>query len=170
MKKIVLFMLLVSAQLGCTQTQVESEAPGDSGLRLFLSQWEEAQARFINGDPTSWKQNASQGHDATIFGAFGGYEKGWSDAGPRYDWASSQFKESKATQKIEYLNTAVSGDLAFTVAIERQQVRLGGQEDQSPRALRVTQIFRKEGDGWKLLHRHADALTERQAPSTGPQK
>ena len=141
----------------------------DSSLQMFLPQWEMAQSRFINGDPTLWKQNASHGDDATIFGAFGGYEKGWKQVGPRNDWASSKFKESGAGQKIEYLNSAASGDLAFTISLERQeQVSMGNQNKPAPRTLRVTQIFRKEGSVWKLLHRHADPLVERRAPSEAP--
>ncbi|MBA2703558.1 MAG: nuclear transport factor 2 family protein [Blastocatellia bacterium] len=171
MKKILLLVLLVSGLSGCTQTQVPTTAAGDSSLKAYLPQWEKAQSRFINGDPTLWKQNASHRDDATIFGAFGGHEKGWNEVGARYDWASSQFKDSGASQKIEYLNTGTSGDLAFTVTIERQeQVRLGDQEKPAPRALRVTQIFRKEDGVWKLLHRHADPLVEKKAPTTVPQK
>jgi hypothetical protein len=92
-----------------------------------------AQTRFINGDPALWKQKASHRDDATIFGAFGGHEKGWKEVSARNDWASSQFKDSGATQKIEYLNTGASGDLAFTVTIERQEgVRMGDQEKAAP--------------------------------------
>jgi ketosteroid isomerase-like protein len=166
MKKLLLLMLLVSAPPGYTQTEVRPTVAGDSSLRKFLPQWEEAQSHFINGDPTLWKQHSSHGDDATVLGAFGGYEKGWNEVGPRYDWASSQFKAGGARIKVEYLNTGVSGDLAFTVAIERQEeVRLGNQENPAPRALRVTQVFRKENGAWKLLHRHADPLVEKKAPS-----
>lgn len=167
MKNVLFLVVLLYTHLGCTRPP---NAAGDSTLRVFLPQWEGAQARFINGDPTLWKENASQREDATIFGAFGGYEKGWNEVGPRYGWASSQFKESGATQQIEYLNTGASGDLAFTVGIERQQARVGGQETLTPRALRVTQIFRREGSSWKLLHRHADPLMDRQPPSAAPLK
>ncbi len=171
MEKILSLVLLVSALSGCATTKVPSTAAGDSTFQSFLPQWEAAQSRFINGYPTLWKQNASHRDDATIFGAFGGHEKGWNEVGARNDWASSQFKDSGATQKIEYLNTGVSGDLAFTVTIERQKdVRMGDQEKPAPRALRVTQIFRKEDGVWKLLHRHADPLVEKKAPSTVPQK
>ncbi len=111
MKKILSLVLLVSALSGCAQTEVRPTAAGDSSLQSFLPQWEEAQSRFVTGDPTLWKQNASQRNDATILGAFGGYERGWNEVGPRYDWASSQYKSGGATMKVEYINIGVSGDL-----------------------------------------------------------
>lgn len=163
MKTIPLLALFVSALSGCTQeTQVPTTAAGDASLQAFLPQWEAAQSRFINGDPTLWKQNASHRDDATMLGAFGGHEKGWKEVGERCDWASSHFKATGATETFEYLNTGVSGDLAFTVAIEHQEeVRMVDQETRAPRALRVTQIFRREDGVWKLLHRHADPLIEK---------
>ena len=168
MKRPLPFVLLVSA---LCFAHVVPASPGDSEFLAFLRQWDEAQARFLTGDPTLWKQNASQREDATILGGFGGFEKGWAEIGPRYDWASSQYKESGAKLKTEYISTIVSGDLAFTVAIERQQeVRLGGQGTPTQRALRATQIFRKEEGAWKLLHRHADPLTEKKSPAAGAEK
>jgi hypothetical protein len=56
----------------------------------------------------------------------GAYEKGWSEVSARYDWAASRFKDSGAKLKIEYLSSGVSGGLAYTVAIERCDVRLKG--------------------------------------------
>ena len=161
-----ILLVFMSTLLGCTRTAPPSIATADAGLRAFLPRWEEAQTRFINGDPTQWKQNASHRDDATILGAFGGYgEKGWDAVGTRYDWASSQYKSGGATLKVEYVTVVVSGDLGYTVAIERQQgARLGDQQDPSRRALRATQIFRREDGAWKLLHRHADPLIEKKAP------
>jgi ketosteroid isomerase-like protein len=171
MKKTSLFVVVLCAMYFWAQTQVRSAANTDSGFQTFLARWEEAQSRFINGDPTLWKQNSWHGDEATIFGAFGGHEKGWNEVRSRYDWASSQFKKGGAKIKVEYLNSGVSGDLAFTVAIEHQEnVRLGDQDQAAPRALRVTQIFKKEEGAWKLLHRHADPLVEKKAPSTASQR
>ena len=169
MKKTLLSLLLAAALLVCAH--VRSTRAGDAGFQAFLRRWEEAQSRFLTGDPALWKQNASQRDDATILGAFGGYEKSWSEVGARYDWASAQYKNSGAKLKVEYINTGTSGDLGFTVAIERQEeVRLAGQPHPASRALRVTQIFRKEGGAWKLLHRHADPLMDKKPLAGSSQK
>ena len=172
MKKTLLLVLLVYPISSFAQGQVRKETIADSSFRAFLPQWEEAQTRFINGDPTLWKQNASHSDDATILGGFGGYgEKGWAAVGARYDWGSSQYKGGGgATVKVEYISIVVSGDLAFTVGIERQEAVRVGDQKPTRRAIRATQIFRREGGAWKLLHRHADSLIEKQAPSKTPRK
>ena len=129
MRRIMLLVVaLVFPEIAYTQAQGNSDAATDSSFRAFLSQWERAQGRFINGDPSLWKQNASHEADVTIFGAFGGREKGWNEVGPRNDWASSRFKDIGANQKIEYLNRGTSGDWAFTVSIERQVAQLASQQ------------------------------------------
>jgi hypothetical protein len=57
----------------------------------------------------------------------------------------------------------VTAELAYTVWIERVNVKVGGSEDITPWALRVTMIFRP-GDGVrKIFHRHADPITTPQA-------
>jgi ketosteroid isomerase-like protein len=52
------------------------------------------------------------------------------------------------------------------VQIERTQARLLGSEDLTPLALRTTVIFRREGDTWKIAHRHADPITTPRPIST----
>ena len=159
---VVLLTMVLTTRLA--NGQAPTAPSGDSSFRPFLRQWEEAQGRFINGDPTLWKRKASHEADVTIFGAFGGRERGWAEVGPRNDWASSHFKKSGATQTIDYLSVVQSGDLAVTVSVERQSARLRDQSELTARSLRVTQVFRREGGEWKLLHRHADPLVERVRP------
>jgi ketosteroid isomerase-like protein len=50
------------------------------------------------------------------------------------------------------------------VTIERYDARL---KDGSTfkESLRITQLFRREVAGWRLVHRHADPLVERRKPS-----
>jgi ketosteroid isomerase-like protein len=45
-------------------------------------------------------------------------------------------------------------------------MKLGDSPDMVPVALRVTTVFRREDDGWKLVHRHADPITERRPPES----
>lgn len=151
-------------------SQAPEAAAGDSSLGAFLPQFEDGVSRFINGDPTLWKQNTSRHDDATIMGAWGGYETGWNEVGPRYDWAAARFRQSGAKVKVEYLASGVSGDVAYTVAIERSEVRLSDQGESASMPLRVTHVFRKEDGVWKLVHRHADPLLGKTAPATVLQK
>lgn len=161
-----LFSILAS---GCA-TSGAPAASGDASLRAFRPRFEEGTSRFINGDPSLWKQNASHRDDVTIMGGWGAYEKGWQEVGARYDWASARFRESGAKVKVELLSSGVSGDLAYTVAIERNEVLVVGQDKPAPSALRVTHIFRREDGSWKLIHRHADPLISKTAPDTVLQK
>ncbi len=173
MKQIFLLILLVSPLFGNLRAEGRQDAAtAGSSFKVFLAEWEKAQSRFINGDPTLWKQHASHRADVTILGGFGGYgEKGWAAVGARYDWASSQYKSGGATMKVEYLSIVTSGELAFTVGIERQEgARVSDQQSPGPRALRATQVFRREGGAWKLMHRHADPVIEKQVPAALPKK
>ena len=160
-----LLLFLASITAGCTSAHTQPENGDDAHFQAFLRQWEEAQARFLQGDPTLWKENASHLADVTILGGFGGPgEKGWEAVGARYDWASSQYRRAPATVEVEYLNVVVRNELAFTVAIERQTAARIGEEPAPRRVLRATQIFRRENGAWKLVHRHADAALEKRAP------
>lgn len=58
-------------------------ATGEESFERYLPQFEEGIARFLSGDPMPWKLNASQGDDVTVMGAWGAYEQGWREAGPR---------------------------------------------------------------------------------------
>ena len=45
------------------------------------------------------------------------------------------------------------------MTIERQHAQIGGLPDQDW-SLRVTQVYRREGADWLLVHRHADPLVD----------
>jgi hypothetical protein len=168
MKK--MFLSLVSTLSVCailTATAGDSVVPevdDVSEFHSFLRKFEEGTERFINGDPTLWLQHVTPRGDASIMGGFGGYEQG-KEVGARYKWAAEQFRPSGAALKVEYVTSAVGADLAYTVSIERSQALVAGQAAAMAMALRVTHVFRKEHGVWRLLHRHADHLVEKTAPS-----
>ena len=123
-----------------------------------------AQADFVRGDATSFLDLWSHGDDVTIMGAFGGYEQGWAAVGPRLKWAASQFSDGSWNQEI--VSTVASQDFLLTVAVERTEANLGGGTERVLQELRVTQAFRREADGWKIVHRHADPLRPTAQPTT----
>jgi ketosteroid isomerase-like protein len=126
-----------------------------------------AVASFVNGDLEPWLALCSRADDASLFGGWGGHEVGWQQLGPRYEWANARFSRSGQTEvTFDLIASHTSGDLACTIWIERSQVRLAGQAETAPMALRVTQIYRHEADGWKLLHRHADPIATIQVPES----
>ena len=53
--------------------------------------------------------------------------------------------------------TYSSDELVVLVTIERVHGEIGGLPEQDW-ALRVTQVFRRAGTTWQLVHRHADPL------------
>jgi ketosteroid isomerase-like protein len=159
--------LLVSVLLAWrAESAGSTEAAGDSSFPTFLGQFEQGITRFINGDAALWKQHASRRDDVTLMGGWGTCERGWKGVGARYDWAAGRFRDSTATLHVEYMSSGVSGDLAYTVSIERSVVRLADQDVPASMVLRVSHIFRREAGAWTLIHRHADPLVETTAPAT----
>ena len=136
-------------------------------FEAFLIRFEEANTAFVNGDASLWLPLVSRSEQSSIFGGFGGQEVGWSQIGPRYAWAASQFRPSGAKVEFEYLEKHVGSDTAYTVAIERCTVRHLSQPEAVPHVLRATMVFRAEDGEWKNAHRHADPLSPTASPS-GP--
>jgi ketosteroid isomerase-like protein len=136
----------------------------DPSLHVVLQALKESQRRFMSGDVALWMEHLSRRDDVAILGGWGGHETGWSETHARYQWACARFRASQAKLTVEYLTSCVSGDLAFTTAIERSEVKVEGQERAASMALRVTHIFRREDGTWKLMLRHADPLVARTPP------
>ena len=137
----------------------------DNQLRDFtvaVEQGGRAAGDFAGGDPQPYRSLWAQDGDVTIFGAWGAYEQGWQAVGPRLDWAAARFASGGTQQEI--LSMGSSGDLGYTVALERGQVRLAGESVAAPMLLRVTHVYRRVGGEWKIIHRHADAVTDKIAP------
>jgi ketosteroid isomerase-like protein len=137
----------------------------DPELSAFLNKLERAIDEFLNGNNRPWLELASRHDDATIMGAWGAYELGWSQVGARYDWAAAQFRPSGAKLSVQYLASGASDDFAYTVALERSEPLVAGHDQRRRSELRVTHVFRKEDGQWRFVHRHADPLIAKTTPS-----
>ena len=66
--------------------------------------------------------------------------------------------------KRAWTRTGATLKASRSVWIERGEARVEGVEELRPMGLRVSQIYRREADGWKIIHRHGDAITDKIAP------
>jgi hypothetical protein len=143
----------------------ESAATSDADdLEHAIQQMRAATTDFINGKTDTWKAMCSHRADATLFGGWGGYERGWEQLEPRYEWAADRFAGGEVT--FEEIARYATPDLACTIHFERMRARLTGGEEIVRINFRVTQDFRREEDGWKLVNRHADNIVSIQAPDS----
>lgn len=105
----------------------------------------------------------SHADDATVLGGFGGHEMGWPQIGPRLQWVGETFLGGRCDYEV--LTSWAGADLGYVVQVERIEARVRDRAEPLHLALRVTMVFRREGGEWRLLHRHADELVEKKAPS-----
>jgi SnoaL-like domain len=120
-----------------------------------------ALSEFAQGRAAPYQALWSQADDVTIFGGFGGHERGWSSVGPRLAWAATQFESGRWA--IEPLSAEFGVDLGYTVTLEHGEALVAGQVE--AQELRVTHVFRLEDDTWKIIHRHADPHTQTTSPA-----
>jgi ketosteroid isomerase-like protein len=116
----------------------------------------DANSAFMRGDMVGYLALIDHADDYTLMAPFGGAPvRGFDNSAGRLAEMARYFKAG--TAELEVVQTYASGDLAVLVAIERQRAEVGGLPEQAW-SLRVTLVFRREGPGWKLAHRHADPL------------
>jgi ketosteroid isomerase-like protein len=123
----------------------------------FMQQRQEAARAYVSGDATPLGKIVTHQSTATFFGPRGGYTQGAEAVWSRYERDVTSF-ESGGESHFEILDMAASGGLAYWVGFQRATTHRRGGPEAVPFNLRVTELFRREGDTWKLIHRHADPL------------
>ncbi len=74
-----------------------------------------------------------------------------------YERDAQSFEPGSQTT-FEVLQMEATEELAYWVGIQRAVTRLRGNAEPVKFNLRVTELFHREGDSWKMVHRHADPL------------
>ena len=133
----------------------------DAELAELVSCMNEAADAYIRGDIHRYLSLFDHPDDYTLMPPYGGETSvGYHFSEEAAAETSRFFASGEA--KLEVQATYRSGDLVVLVAVERQHGVAGGYPDQDL-SLRVTLVFRRAGDRWQLVHRHADPLV-RQIP------
>jgi hypothetical protein len=125
-------------------------------FRQFMKQREDAARAFVRGNAAPLGGIVARVSHATFFGPQGGYERGPEHVYSIYERDAAHFTSGDTS--FEILHMAASDGIAYWVGFQRAMARLDGTAEPVPFDLRVTEMFRREGDEWKLVHRHADSL------------
>jgi ketosteroid isomerase-like protein len=127
-------------------------------LDRVIEQCQQALDEFVKGNPEPMQAMFSHRDDVSLANPFGPPTRGWEQVAAAMDRAASNLRDGGM---VAFKNVAkyVTPELAYTVWVERQKARVGGRQDVTSFALRVTMIFRPEEGTWKVVHRHADPIT-----------
>jgi ketosteroid isomerase-like protein len=119
----------------------------------------EASARFYaglnqmaNGDGVGLADIWSHGADVTTMHPIGGREVGWGKVKESFQQVAQVARDGRIRLDDQIIR--VTGDLAYELGVERGALDLAGQGVAVDG--RVTNIYRREGGDWKLVHHHAD--------------
>ncbi len=123
----------------------------------FMKQRSEVALAYINGDATPLGEIVARHSPATFFSPSGVYRQGAEAVWSQYELDATNF-ERGGDGHFEILHMGMSDDLAYWVGFQRATAHLRGRSEPVPFNLRVTELFRRDGDTWKLIHRHADPL------------
>ena len=127
----------------------------DLELAQLIRRTEEATSAFMRGDMEGYLALTPHARGYTLMNPLGGPLARYQDRSESLREAAGYSKAGEAKLELEYAH--VWGDTVVLVMIERQHGEVGGLPDQDW-PLRVTQVYRRDGSGWQLVHRHADPL------------
>lgn len=147
--------LVGSAARGATRPAAATRH--DAVAAALVHRAEQAAKTFIRGDMHRWYGFVNPiAPDFTLMQPFGGpVSRGFDASDERLASMSRYFTKGEAELEIQEVYR--SDDLVVLVMIERQFGVVGELPEQDW-SLRVTQVFRRNGTLWELVHRHADPL------------
>lgn len=117
-----------------------------------------ALAAIINGDVEPFLALYSDAEDITIGNPFGPFAVGRDGTRAAGSRAAGNYSDGEIVG-FDPVATHATDALACVVEVERFSVRLAGAPELASAALRVTSLYRREAEGWRLVHRHADPIT-----------
>jgi ketosteroid isomerase-like protein len=142
---------------------MQRDLPQESLSRMF-EQLRSANDRMMQGDSGPWKELLSPRDDVVLLGAFGGYIHDRAEVDARFDRTAQAYAGGHSS--FRNLAMWVGTDLACTVDLEQHHEQYLAGHGPMTITYRVTHLFRREADGWKIILRHADPLAEFRGPES----
>ena len=120
-----------------------------------LAAYDASLQEYVSGRPDPQMALWSQLEDVTLCNPIGPPTRGAENvvaaaSGPSRMMSDGTFHGAEEVSRV------ISEDIGYVVRIERGATHVNGSAQALPYELRVTLIFRREGDAWRVVHRHAD--------------
>lgn len=147
--------LLAQPTAGSASPSPSAPPPG-AELADLIWRSEQANAALMRGDIDAYRSLVTLSDDFTLMSPFGGAPTHGTDM-TEARWQSMGRFFRNGTLRQDVIRAYRSPDMIVLALIERAQVEVGGLPPQDW-ALRVTLVYRREGNEWRLAHRHADPL------------
>ena len=108
--------------------------------------------KMANGEASSMSTVWAHGGDVTTMHPIGQREVGWEQVRPVWEQVASMCSEGQIRLRNQLIR--VGTDLAYEVGMEEGQITMAGERVAFNG--RVTNIYRREGGEWKIVHHHSD--------------
>ena len=132
----------------------------DAFLEATMARYRDAETALHDGDAAPRKAMWARADPVTLLGAALS-ASGWDEIEPIFDRLQARFSKCTSSEH-EVIAAGASGDLAYIVAFEHTTASVNSSPP-VPYTLRATTVFRREGGDWKVVHRHADPVSENAA-------
>jgi ketosteroid isomerase-like protein len=124
----------------------------ENEVRKASEQFYAALTRMAKGDAGSLSDIWSHGAAVTAMHPIGGRQVGWDKVRESFQQVAQIASEGQV--RLDEQIIQVTGDLAYELGVERGQATFAGQKVTLDH--RVTNVYRREAGGWKMVHHHTD--------------
>lgn len=124
----------------------------DNEVRAASANFYAALNRMAKGEAGAMQGVWSHGAEVTALHPIGGRETGWQAVGSSFDGVAGI--ASTGDIRLAQQHIVAAGDMAYEVGVETGTITLGGLAATIEH--RVTNIYRREAGGWKVVHHHTD--------------
>jgi ketosteroid isomerase-like protein len=107
---------------------------------------------MMAGDAAPLADAWSHGASVSTMHPIGGRQTGWDEVRGSFEQVAQLASGGHAELRDQSLQ--VAGDMAYEVGIEQGQATLAGEQITIEQ--RVTNVYRREAEGWKMVHHHTD--------------
>ena len=127
----------------------------------FMERRKAAADAYVSGDAEPLGRMVAESLPASFFHPMGDVVQGAQAVAARYQQDAGAFAAGSANE-LQILQSGAAGDIGYWTGFQVAEARFKGRAEPVAMKLRITEIFRRENGGWKLVHRHADVPKPRQ--------